>query len=341
MHSSPNKQRGIAMVIAISIMMIGVITATTLLAKQQLSLRKGSNLIMRDQAAEYNVAAEKWAKLWLAKDDNQYDAADDDWATELPPLPVDGGVIIAQLYDLQGRININSFDARDIAEPVRKQNVNPPTPNPFEQQQAIYNELALLQNINPKTAHIKDWIDADDTPTASSGAETNTYMGMERPYRAANKQAITVSEYRLLPEVTDEEYQLFREPEQEYEDPRIALTALPGYTKINLNFAPLSLLTAIIGDPVAAEQLYEEIQVTPFDNLDKITTSLQSYNVKIEGEDGQNIDFVTPEIFTVESNYFLLVSKTYIGRTQSILYSVLYRDAQKKVRVINRSYGTI
>ncbi len=341
MSSLPSRQSGIAMVIAISIMMIGVITATTLLAKQQLSLRKGSNLIMRDQAAEYNLAAEKWAKIWLSKDDNDYDAPDDEWATELPPLPVDGGVIVARLYDLQGRININSFVSGQNQWQPPTPNTNPPARTPMEQQQILYEALAVLQNINPKSEHITDWIDADDNPTNSSGAENNTYMGFERPYRAANKEAITISEFRLLPDVTNEEYLLYRDPEQEYDDPRIALTALPGYTNINLNFAPLSVITAILGDAVAAEQLYEDIQVNPFTDLDAIDSRLQDYNAKIGKTAGPDVDYVIPEVFTVESNYFLLVSKTFIGRTQSILYSVIYRDPQKRCHIINRSYGTI
>lgn len=337
----PSRQRGIAMVIAISIMMIGVITATTLLSKQQLSLRKGSNLIMRDQAAEYNLAAEKWAKIWLTKDDNQNSYAGEDWASELPPLPVDGGVIVARLYDLQGRININSFVAGADTF-TRPQNPPPGYKTPHEQQQALYAELALQMNIISREANIIDWIDKDDNPTASVGAESNTYMGLERPYRAANQEALTITELRLLSEVNDEEYRFYREPEQDFEDPRMLLTALPGYTNINLNFAPASLFVALGLDPIEAEQLIEEIEVTPFEDSKDIDTRLQQYGVKIGATTGPQVDYVAEEVFTAESEYFLLVSKTFIGRTQSILYSVIYREPQsKRCHIINRSYGTI
>jgi len=153
-------QQGIALLIAISIMMIGVITATTLFAQQQLSVRKGSNLIIRNQAAEYNLAAENWAKIWLSRDaeETEFDAATENWATELPPLPIDGGVIVARLYDLQGRLNINSMvsGSQAVVAPDPNRNPNEPVPpTPMEQQQELFRALTA-ETFAPRVEDVID-----------------------------------------------------------------------------------------------------------------------------------------------------------------------------------------
>ena len=338
------QQQGIALLLAISIILIGVIASTTLIAQQQLSLRKSSNLIIRNQAAEYNLAAENWAKIWLTKDaeESEFDAATENWATELPPLPIDGGVIVARLYDLQGRLNINSLvSGRDaiVPDPNRDPDL-PIPPTPMEQQQQLFRALTEA-NLAPRLEDVIDWIDEDNSPTESIGAEGNHYFSLERPHRPANQEALSVSELRLMRDVDDEVYRSYRAEDQPFEDPRIAFTALPGYTKININLAPQSLFVALGINEIEAQAVYEEIQETPFEVLADIDGLASQYGAKIGDTAGPDVDYIIDDVFTVKSDFFLLVSKTYIGRSQSVLYSTIYRDRQNRCHVINRSYGTI
>ena len=67
----------------------------------------------------YVQGAEAWAADILRQD--LVDSPDSDhlgeqWAIELPPLPVDGGTIVGRLEDLQGRFNLNNLVGADGKE---------------------------------------------------------------------------------------------------------------------------------------------------------------------------------------------------------------------------------
>jgi len=210
----------------------------------------------------------------------------------------------------------------------------------MEQQQELFRALTA-ENFAPRVEDVIDWIDEDNSPTESIGAEGNYYFGLERPHRPANQEALSISELRLLRDVDDQIYNSYRDEDQDFEDPRIAFTALPGYTKINLNLAPKSLFVALGISEIEADTLYEEIQETPFENLEDIDRLASQYGAKIGNTAGTDVDYIISDVFTVKSDFFLLVTKTFIGRSQAVLYSTIYRDRQNQCHVINRSYGTI
>ena len=79
--------------------------------RNALATRRTSAVVQGDQAIEYALGAEGWAEQILARDakqNAQSTSLSQDWAQQLPPLPVDGGQIQGKLEDLQGRFNINN-----------------------------------------------------------------------------------------------------------------------------------------------------------------------------------------------------------------------------------------
>ena len=106
-----NQQAGIALIMVLLVVALVAIMAAGIASKQQLSTRRTGNLLNNEQAYMYLLGAEDWAKNILAQDfkDNKTDSFDDDWAVELPPIPVEGGTIQGKIKDLQARFNINNF----------------------------------------------------------------------------------------------------------------------------------------------------------------------------------------------------------------------------------------
>ena len=146
------KQRGVAVLTAMLVVAIGTIIAVNLLWQGTLDLRRTESALAADQGLMFMQGAEAWAADILRQDMVDSPASDnlgEQWATQLPPLPVDGGTIIGKLEDLQGRFNLNNLVKPDGTE-------NPLVRHQFERL------LSLLQ-IDPGLAGaVVDWLDADN-----------------------------------------------------------------------------------------------------------------------------------------------------------------------------------
>ena len=101
------RQRGVAILTAMLVVTIGTIIAVNLMWQATLDLRRTEAALAADQGLMYVQGAEAWAADILRQD--QVDSPDSDhlgeqWATELPPLPVDGGVITGPARGSAGTI---------------------------------------------------------------------------------------------------------------------------------------------------------------------------------------------------------------------------------------------
>ena len=88
---------------------------------------------------------------------------------------------------------------------------------------------------------IVDWIDADSDLTGSAGAEDGYYLGLARPFRAANQPMVQVDELHRI---------------RGFDAKLVArvkpfVTALPGRTPVNVNTAPAEVIAAIAPDQPA------------------------------------------------------------------------------------------
>ncbi|MBD3609839.1 MAG: general secretion pathway protein GspK, partial [Gammaproteobacteria bacterium] len=96
----------------ISIVVISMVT------RQQVEVRRTTNVVDRDQALLFTQGAEAWAKRILHEDKtkNNIDHLYEDWAIKLPPIDVEGGQVSGALYEQNGCFNINNLlDANGVA----------------------------------------------------------------------------------------------------------------------------------------------------------------------------------------------------------------------------------
>jgi len=320
-------QHGVALILALLVVALAATAAVALTSDQQLSLRRGGNLIARDQALQYAIGAEAWGQLWLKRDfnENKFDHTNEKWAIELPPLPVEGGVIVAQLYDLQGRFNLNNL--LDTKGQIDK-----------TQLERLKNLLAVVDIPVTLSESVSDWLDNDFNATGSGGAEDDYYLNLENAYRNANQPMATPTEFRLQREVTTEMLANLRPQTQLEQDPRWIITTLPGFTDINVNTAPVEVLRAI-----GLDQSTAELVVTQRDGTEDQPDSGKPFE---EINDFLGIPAVTqaninPVGLSVISQFFLLTTQAKIARSQAVLYSIIYRDDKGETYVISRSYGTL
>lgn len=298
----PDRQRGVALITAVLVVAIAAIIATSMMSRQNFDTRRTANIIHRDQAIAYALGAEHWAGVELSKDakTNNYDHLKENWAYEMPPLPIDGGFINGKLQDLQGRFNLNS-----VLDPLQAERL-----------------IRLCQAINVEPDFIpalQDWIDRD-TEVRDNGAEDESYTLMNPPYRTANTFLADTSELLLVKGVSV----------QDYNNLTFYISALPGNSDINVNTA----------SPLLLQSLTHQVTLPDVERIIGIRTDkpYQDIDVFVEDEAFAGKE-ISEDHLTVSSQYFLLTADVMLGDTPLTLQSVLNRTPEGKITVIQRRFG--
>lgn len=306
-------QSGVAIITALLIVTIAATVSMSISTRLQLDVRRTGNMIAQDQADFYLYAAEAWTQRILLQDkkDSSIDNYNEDWALELPPIPVTGGTIQGSLIDLNSRINVNSL--------LSDGKINTTTEKRLTQ---LFTNLDLPV----KSAQaITDWIDSDLNTTSPDGAEDIHYLNLDLPYRTANRDMQTVSEIRLIKGF---------ENGNDYLRAQQYLCAVNSDVNmsINVNTASAEVLKSL--SPKMTDSLASEIidlrNSKPFNTLNEFT-SFSGLDTIITDKDGLD----------VSSNYFLLRTQAVIGQANKVMYSIIYRDESGKTEIISRSFRTL
>ncbi|MEZ5543273.1 MAG: type II secretion system minor pseudopilin GspK [Pseudomonadota bacterium] len=296
-HIRITRQQGVALVTALLVVALATVAAVAMATRLHVDVRRTGNLVHGEQAYFYALAAESWAEVILRRDvdGSAHDSLDEDWATALPPIPVEGGFVSGHVSDLQGRFNVNNLvDNNGNASPV---NVD------------YFRRLLGVLELDPElAAALLDWVDTDINATFPGGAEDDAYLLQDPPYRAANRRMASISELRLVQGFTDEVMRVLA--------PHV--TALPDPTPINVNTATAEVLLAL--DPkmtvTGVEALLADREKTPFDNRSGFLDHPSLHGVTVV----MDVD--------VASHWFLVVTDVKVGIGTAQLESVLERDAK-------------
>jgi len=265
----------------------------------------------REEAIQAAIGAESWVLGILRQDieDSDTDHFGEIWASDIPPLPLEGddirGEIFGQIQDLQGRFNINNLIDRDG-------NVDEPSLEQFRR-------LLIALGIDVRFAGIAaDWLDVDKEAGFPDGAEDSIYTGIVPPYRTANQILTSTSELAALEGMDRATMDALL--------PHIA--ALPGRTRINVNTATGPVLQSLDENISVAdvERLLSERQESGFADITNTFSSL-----------------VTPEVLNQleeTSDYFRLKVIVRVDTVRITYYSLLERGPRGDVTPILRSIGT-
>lgn len=301
------EQRGVAILTAMLVVTVGTILAVNLMWESQLDQRRTAAALAADQGLMYAQGAEAWAADILRQD--LVDSPDSDhlgeqWAFELPPLPVDGGLISGRLEDLQGRFNLN--------------NLVTPEGEEDELAREQFERLLASLEIDPSLAGaVVDWLDPDIELHFPTGGEDAAYAGTDPPYRTPNTLITSPSELMAVAGFDRDAYT------------RLApyVTALPSGTRINVNTASEPVLASLSEDIdlSRAAALVDERAGGDFVEVEATFADL------IPAEMFEKIDGV--------SEHFLLTGTVTLGTTQLTMRSVLQRDPSGITRALFRSFG--
>jgi general secretion pathway protein K len=178
------RQAGVAAITAVLIVAIAASAAALMIAQQSATLDQAMMVASRAQADQYAQAGLDWARGVISADPGAVTSLADGWAQPIAALPVERALVSGSLSDEQGKFNLNNL--------VVANNVSP-------DDVAIFQRLLLLLGLDPGLADaVVDWIDVNGDLYGPGGAEDSYYLGLPRPYRAANQPMVQVEElYRV------------------------------------------------------------------------------------------------------------------------------------------------
>jgi general secretion pathway protein K len=331
------RQRGVALIIALILVALATILATKLTFDGFLERRRAIGVLAAEQALHFGFGAEALAADALANDmqnSPQQTTLAAPWAQPTQPLPItpqndpEGepiGTLQGTLEDMQGRFNLNNL-GRVIQGSAPTAGVAPQGPVQDPQPLEQFQRLLAAVGVEPKWAAIaRDWIDADDIPGSPDGAEDQVYTSQTPPYRTGNWPMMLPSELMNLPGFGADRYR------------KIApyVTALPTATaSINICTAPAVVLESL------ADNLNGEYSGNPEAlTAGRKTGCFPDINSFRNIVGPKNLAAINGRYGTT-SQYFRLTTRVTLGTTEFTLYSLLLRGNGGKVTPLLRSFGT-
>lgn len=350
---SNKSQAGAALVIAL---LVFAIAATLMVGVQRdfnLQLQRSTNTFFGEQGWSFLLGAETLAELALrfdadedAKQDAPQDSLQEMWAQPQAPYPLNGiGFLRGDIYDLQGRFNINGLvetvnQARDPNTPLGAAPANVGEGDAETQRLNVEQRVLLRLLLSIEEAELNraeatrlvermtDFIDTDRSPRMD-GAENEVYLSSAFPYRAPNRPIASVSEVRAVDGMTPDLYRLIA--------PFLTVWPTDG-GKINILTAPPELLAALSGDdafePLSAQEVARIVEL----RNEGMITDIDSFI-----EDPMFTNATTTDLrnmIGVKSDWFLLDARVEIADRERRLYSVLHRQG-RAVSVVHRTEGEL
>ena len=353
------------MVTVILMVAVAALIATDIAYRQKMDVLRTAAFLSRDSAFQFLLAAENLGLYALKQDqkkdeqrlssnpdEEMRDDLGEDWNKGAAfPLPGGIGTIQGNLYDFQGRFNINSL--------YGDQQLRQTYQSAFLQ---LLNSLQsknvdmFPENVTPSMLQQRliDWLDENSDPTGLDGKEDDDYLKLQRPYRAANHFITDISELQLIEGFTPKIIRIL----ENY------VSFLPPAATINLYTAKPEVLNAFGLDPQKVDEFVNRQRPQKFGDSAKVFystkaelltflksaaqtgtgtgTGTQTGTPTIDPITGQP---VTPSeggtgggggsvniegLFDIKSEYYLLKGKAVVNGKPVLIESVFWRPVSPK-----------
>ncbi len=305
-------QRRIRGVVLLSVLLILALLSALvyqLVGRQSLVVAQARQTFAGDQALEYALGAEAFARQVLRQewmDTGAVDNLTEIWAQPLPPLEVDNGFLEIQVRDLNGCFNLNSVASTRTGQGGARINLT--------RFKTLLRNLNLPDNIGDAWL---DWIDPDQE-VSGFGAEDGEYLLEEYPHRTADRLAGDVSELRMVKEVDRDVWALI--------EPYVCV--LPtDVLKVNVNTADAMVLAAL--NPSLSEAQLQAVTESErlYTDVTQLTTEIPEL---VPARDA----------LSVASEYFEIQVRAQVDDSLVELSSVLHRAPNDgTITLLTRNFG--
>lgn len=310
----PTKQQGVALMLVIFVFALVSILSIGMYNRQHIFVQTAGNVMAQSQAYQYALGAEIFGRRLLkANWDEQKDKKEfyDDlsFAENSVFYPVEEAFLEAQFNHVQGKLNINDLvTLSGTVNLVMK-----------ERFQKLFKRLAI-ETI--KVEVLIDWLDENQEPDGLEGIEDGEYLSLDPPFRNGGQSFKDITELRLLPNVSMEDFQKIQEH----------VTVLPmGRAPINVNIASeevLQSLTETLSDQ-QAKTLIEQRKDSPWKTIESFQSD------PLISASGLKSDYIG-----VTSDFFEIATRITLADRVVRLVSLVYRDSKDgAMQIIRRDQG--
>lgn len=329
------QQRGAALILALVVVTIVVLLASTLTNDFLVTFKRVENQLLGKQAYAFMRGAEGIARQILQEDyiaNTGKDHGSEGWLNQTVEFPMDYGAIAGTLCDMQSRLNLN----RLVAKPGKYT---------LEQEMFIrlLQTLELDEPVDQQMAEdithaLSDWIDVDDDVNSTGGAEDGYYSTLDIPMHAANQPLKSSSELRFVKGITEEIYAAL--------EPHVVV--LTDTALLNVNTASPWLLRSIneagLLQPLAESDAESIATERDGDSPGSTTINSLGNSIPLNGGFDDLAGFLAAHPATtldtsplaVSSEYFLLKTVTIYQEKSFKLFSVLHRDSDGLIKTVAR-----
>lgn len=324
---TPHKQGGVALVAVLMIIAIVVVIAVNMTGRLQLQLQRQQNMQQQQQAFWYAMGAEQFARVLLARSLAGQETVNlsQDWALQGAAFPVENGTIAGDITDLRSCFNLNALQT------VPQQSGSRTEQSAVQKAFQRLLELKAGELSMPAeylTARIGDWLDEDGLLSTAGSAEEDDYAALQFPYYTANSLMVSVSELRVILDVTPADYQLLM--------PFVCV--VPEDNSLLLNVNTLTehtavLLAALI--PELTEQAALDIIANRpeegFTTLEELFATAELSAITVPDD--------VKTMLVLKSNSFQLTATAAYLESGFVLTSVLKINDNNQVKVLARRFG--
>jgi len=309
MNNLPERQTGVVLLSVLLILALLTALVYQLVGRQSLVVAQARQTFAGDQALQYALGAEEFARQILYQEWMETGAVDnltEVWAMPLAPLEVDNGFLEVQVRDLNSCFNLNSVAATGGSGGAARVNLN--------------RFKSLLRNVNlPDTLAETwlDWIDPDQE-VSGFGAEDGEYLLREFAHRTANQLAGHTSELRMIREMEDDAYQVL--------EPHVCVLPTDAL-KLNANTATAAAIAAL-SPSLALGQIESMTQAERvYTDVNQVTAEYPELAAAADA-------------LTVASEYFEIQVRAQVDDSLVELSSVLHRGLNDgTITLLTRDFG--
>jgi general secretion pathway protein K len=304
--AAARRQQGLALVVALLMTALMVVLAVEVAGEARVNLRRVQNSAIGLTGHELAQAGIEAAKVLLARDlsEGAVDDLQEAWARPWGPYRVGDAEVSVQVTDANGHLNLNNVVGSGGQADLE-----------FVE---IVRSLYRILDLDPALVDpLVDWLDADEVPFGTSGAESKDYGALSPPYRAKNAPLDSLQELLAVRGYSEAVLQKL--------GPYVSV--LPKGSLLNVNTAPPEVLLAL--QPRLGPEVVRDIeaarQANPFRTVRDLTdlSEVQPYSLPVKW-------------LTTASQYFLITSTIHLP-AGAVTEQVLLDRAASPMRVLARS----
>jgi general secretion pathway protein K len=341
-----NKQRGIAVVMAVAVVLLITTAALELHVNERTNLLNAAGMRDRITLEQMAISGIHLAMAVLVKDrlDSESDSLQEDWAdpetmaTLVDELQFETGKLDIKIFDELAKIQINALvqfpEGTDFNKKQHQiwERFTGDLVSVFE---LLGDQSVEMEETDPATIidSVKDWLDKDDDILSGlNSAESDYYQGLDPPYDCKNGPFDDISEVRLVKGITPELFNGIA-----------GMAGLSNYVtvygctkvgdnkfsfpgKVNINTAELPVLKILL--PSESEDLAELlIQYREAISGTQYTNDVTNINwyKNVPGFASINLE---PDLISVSSDTFRIVATATTGDVRTVTTAVVQRERE-------------